>query len=268
MLKKYDNYISINKDNNIFINNNDKHFIIYNQNFYYSYCYVLYNLNTISNSELKYSRKFYLNNNEDMVFNISDVHIEIDFELLGVNEYNIFFEIFNHIKENIILNKSIFFIVCLHFNEIKKELLDVFYNFLNESKIKFIFITNQISFLNNLLLKSCYIKKIKNSEIIPDYNCGYKKNINNIKNIIINKNIELFKIREILYELLIFNYNIYDCLTYLIECLINEKYINENNINNVFKKYYNIIEKYNNNYRSIYHLEHFIIYLINLKNND
>ena len=45
----------------------------------------------ISNTLLKYSRKTnIIYNNEEYFFNISDVHIEIDFELLGVNEYNIF----------------------------------------------------------------------------------------------------------------------------------------------------------------------------------
>ena len=60
------------------------------------------------------------------------------------------------------------------------------------------------------------------------------------------------------------NYNIYDCFQYLIECLINDKYINTNNINSIMKEYLHIMEKYNNNYRTIYHLENFIILLINL----
>ena len=268
MLKKYDLYIKQNKDKYFLFENIDsKHYIIYNNNYYYSYCYCLYNLNKISPSNLKYSRKIYLNNTTENAFNISDIHIEVDFELLGVNEYNIFFELFNHIKENIILNKPIFFIVCLHFNKIKKELLEVFYNFLDEKKIKFVFLTNQISFINKLLLKNCYIKKIKNVDLLNNYDCLYKDKIENLKNIIIQNNeIALFKLRELLYEILIYNYNIYDCFTYLFEILINDKYINDKNIKLVFKKYYHIIEKYNNNYRTIYHLEHFIIFLINLKN--
>ena len=242
----------------------NKHFIYYSCNNYVNYCECMRNLTSISNTLLKYSRKTnIIYNNEEYFFNISDVHIEIDFELLGVNEYNIFFELFNHVKDNIILNKKIFFIVCLHFNSIKKELLDVFYNFMNEPSIKFIFLTTNLSFMNNKLFKNAIIKKCKGEEL-SKYNKGYETNIKELSSIIQNFKISLFQLREKLYSLLIMNYNIYDCFQYLIECLINDKYINTNNINSIMKEYLHIMEKYNNNYRTIYHLENFIILLINL----
>ena len=75
----------------------------------------------------------------------------------------------------------------------------------------------------------------------------------------------LFVWREKLYELLILNDNIYACFSYLIELLIQSDYITETTIDDVLFKYYEIMYKYNNNYRSIYHLEHFIIFLRNLK---
>ena len=105
-----------------------------------------------------------------------------------------------------------------------------------------------------MILKNCYIKKVKNINNNISYNLSYKSNIKNIKLYIINKNINLFKLREYLYELLIYNYDIYDCFTYLFELLIQDKYINDDNFQKIFTKYYNIIQKYNNNYRAIYHL--------------
>ncbi len=269
-MKKYCDYIDNTCSKNILIHDYDNHYIYYSNNNYKNYCDCMQNLKDISVSKLKYSRKInIIYSNQEYFFNISDIHIEIDFELLGVNETNIFFELFNHIKENMILNKEILYIVCLHFNNIKKELLDIFYNFMNDSNIKFIFLTNNLSFMNDKILKNCYIKKCKSTED-SNYNKTYKNAVNDIyKSIILyhkNKNINIFQLREKLYQLLIMNYNIYDSFYYLIALLIKQKYINNNNISDVLKKYIHIIEKYNNNYRTIYHLEHFIIYLININN--
>ena len=49
------------------------------------------NLKPLSKSELKYSRRVAITYKaEDILFNISDIHFEVDFEILGVNQYNIF----------------------------------------------------------------------------------------------------------------------------------------------------------------------------------
>jgi hypothetical protein len=269
-MKKYCDYIDNTSSKNFLINDYNNHYIYYSNNNYKNYCDCMKNLKDISVSELKYIRKInIIYNHQEFFFNISDIHIEIDFELLGVNETNIFFELFNHIKENMILNKEVLYIVCLHFNNIKKELLDIFYNFMNDSNIKFIFLTNNISFINDKILKNCCIKKCKSTED-SNYNKTYKNAVNEIYKSIIsyhkNNHINIFQLREKLYQLLIMNYNIYDSFYYLITLLIKKEYINNDNIGNVLKKYIHIIEKYNNNYRTIYHLEHFIIYLININN--
>ena len=52
---------------------------------------------------------------------------------------------------------------------------------------------------------------------------------------------------------------------YLIGKLIQDEYIESNDIEKVLNHYHKNIYQYNNNYRSIYHLEHFIMFLINLK---
>lgn len=262
-MKKFENYIN-KHDINIEDNQN---IIIYSNNNYTNYCYSLNFIKKQSISQLKYTRKITLHiKNNDYIFNISDIHLEVDFELLGVDEYNIFFELFNHIKENILLNNKIKYILCLNFNNINKELLEVFYTFLNETHIKFILLTNCISFISKTLLDNTKIYKIKNiSE--SEYNKTYKSKIENLSNIIVKTNkVSLFDIRQYIYELLIYNYNIHDCMQYLFELLIKNNYINDENIMFIFKNYRKIIEKYNNNYRSIFHLERFIIFLINLNN--
>ena len=50
--------------------------------------------------------------------------------------------------------------MCLNFENIKKELLKIFYSFMKETCIKFIFISNQISFLEENILNNIIIKRI------------------------------------------------------------------------------------------------------------
>ena len=78
-----------------------------------------------------------------------------------------------------------------------------------------------------------------------------------------NKN-NIFQLRENIYKIFILNLNIHEAMCALIERLVNIEYINVENINNIMKKYVTTIEKYNNNYRSIFHIEYFIISLINI----
>ena len=79
-------------------------------------------------------------------------------------------------------------------------------------------------------------------------------------------NNSLFQLREHLYTFLTLNYRIHECFVEIIFNLIENQYICEKNIHLVLKKFNNFTEKYNNNYRPIYHLESFILFLINLKN--
>ena len=266
-MSKYEKYIELCKEKKIFIDDeHSSHYILYNENHLNNYYYALYNLKDKSDSNLKYSRKIFITHNDkEYTFINSDIHVDVDFELLGVNEMSVFFELFKHIKENIVIQKKIFYICCIHFNEIKLELLEHFHIFLNEPNLKFLFLTDQISFLPNVLLKNSIIKKHK-INYNSFYNKQFEPRIQNIANHIINnKEMSLFVWREKLYELLILNDNIYACFSYLIELLIQSDYITETTIDDVLFKYYEIMYKYNNNYRSIYHLEHFIIFLRNLK---
>lgn len=248
---------------------NLNHYLFYNKSNYNGYLYSLQAIQKYSPSNLKYSRKIELQmNNNDYFFNISDIHVEIDFTLLGVNECNIFQELFVHIKENMLHNKKFIILLCLNFEHIKKELLKIFYSFMNNISIKFIFISNQISFLEDNILNNVVIKRIenknlheKNDKIIPNSNILC---INEIVGIIMHKNKSFVEIRDRLYNLLIKNYNIYDCVMNILFKLMELKYIDKDNVDKIFKKTIHILKKYNNNYRSIFHLEHLIIFLMNI----
>lgn len=262
-MKKFTNYIHSNKNEMLEVK--DKHLFICGKNSIDNYTYALNYLKNKSTSELKYSRKFNITyNSNEYYFNISDVHIEIDFELLGVNEYNLFFEIYNHVIDNIAVNKDTFYILCLHFNNIKAELHEVFSSILNSSKIKFIFLSTHMSFFNKVIMDKVLIKKLKTNEL-SKYSCTYETTVDKLSDMIIAQNKNLFSLREIAYNILIFNYKVHDCFALLIKILIDKKYLNDNNIDKVMCNYIRFIEYFNNNYRTIYHLEKFITYLINLK---
>lgn len=97
---------------------------------------------------------------------------------------------------------------------------------------------------------------------------------NKIINMIFLSNINYNNIRNILYDILIYNLNIYDCTYYIVNSVILKKIklsgekINQDFINKIFLRICILFKYYNNNYRPIYHLEAFILYLIKLVNED
>lgn len=127
-------------------------------------------------------------------------------------------------------------------------------------------------------LKYCYsfpdINSSPNIEIITTIdNMNINdiiENISNPQNIIINKilsninpitNISFSVFREILYDMLIYNIDIYVCIFDIITKLIELKKITNTNISEIFLHTYDFFKYYNNNYRPIYHLEKYFLVL-------
>ena len=65
-----------------------------------------------------------------------------------------------------------------------------------------------------------------------------------------------------LYEILIYNYDLGECIWYIINDLIKHKYLNIKNLSVILIHTYTSLQYYNNNYRPIYHLENYIYNLI------
>jgi hypothetical protein len=163
--------------------------------------------------------------------------------------------------------------------------------------LKFIFITEEISFIPDNVLKCCeiinvsrptktaYVKCTKNKlpvniklenitniKILHNYNeelmLQYKMICNKIINNIININdMNFLKFRDILYDIFIYNLNINDCIWYIIYSLVKEKKIRNEHLSNVLIKTYGFLQYYNNNYRPIYHVESYLLYLAKLIHN-
>jgi hypothetical protein len=266
-------------------------------------------INKYSKSNLKYEKKITVSYNKyDYILKFSDMHYEIDMELLGCNSKLLWHELFTTINEIIMAkNNKCGIILCKNFSTIHNDLLNVFYNYMQQInnmknvKMYFIILTTSISFIPQKIINNCIvIPAIKQSNYIikkqllnnnPDIRIDNKEliNLKNIKdgdytninnpvknkcNIIINTMINIKNntdphtentfaiLRNELYDLLIYNLNICDCLWYITKTLAYKKYINSDNISNIIINIYTFLKYYNNNYRPIYHLEKIVIYII------
>jgi hypothetical protein len=265
------------------------------------YSQMLYAIKKYSNSELKYEKKLSIIFNKDVYyFKISDIHYEIDMSLLGCNSKLLWHEIYQQIVD-IISAKSekSGIIVCKEFHYIHSELLENFYSYMqnnNDSNIdiKFILITEELSFIPDNILNCCEVINMSRPTKTAYEKCCKTKlpndlkieNITNIKNIHINSNelmyphkiicdkilkemldinnLKFLKFRDYLYDIFIYNLDITDCIWYILETLINKKLIKKNNLSNTLLKTYSFLKFYNNNYRPIYHLESYLFYLISI----
>ena len=275
-----------------------KNIIFYGPSGVGKYTQMLYSIKKYSHSELKYEKKISVTYNKQQFFlKISDIHFEIDMSLLGCNSKLLWHDIYLQIIDIISAktNKT-GIIVCKNFHEIHNELLENFYSYmqqnnLNSIQLKFIIITEQLSFIPDNIINCCEIINISRPKKTVYNKCLANKlptnlkleNITNIKNlnlfnenimvqhkIICNKiitnminfnDIKFIKFRDILYDIFIYNLNIYECVWYILSSLIEKEYIYDEILFDILIKTFCFFQYYNNNYRPIYHLENYLLYI-------
>jgi hypothetical protein len=268
------------------------------------YTQMLKSIKKYSPTELKYEKKISLTfNKQQYFFKISDIHYEIDMSLLGCNSKLLWYDIYQQIIDIISakVEKS-GIIVCKYFHEIHSELLENFYSYMQQNHatsidLKIILITEEISFIPDNILNACKIVNISRPTKTAYVKCIHEKlpknlkpeNITNIKilhsynedlmiqyKIICNKilrnltninELQYLKFRDILYDIFIYNLDISDCIWYILSSLIEEKKIKKEDISNILIKTYHFFQYYNNNYRPIYHVENYFLYLAKTINN-
>ena len=281
-----------------------KNIIIFGPNGTGKYTQMLKSIKKYSPTELKYEKKISLTyNKQQYFFKISDIHFEVDMSLLGCNSKLLWHEIYQQIIDIISAktDKS-GIIVCKYFHDIHSELLENFYSYMqqnnsNSINLKFIIITEEISFIPDNILNCCeiinisrptktaYIKCVKsklpvnlkpenitNIKILHIYNedlmIQYKIICNKIINNLININdLQFLKFRDILYDIFIYNLDITDCIWYILSSLIEQKVIKSEHLSKILFKTYTFFQYYNNNYRPIYHVENYFLYLAKLIHN-
>ena len=265
-----------------------------------------------SPSRLKYEKKIaLLFNKNSYYFKISDIHYEIDMSLLGCNSKLLWHEIYNQIVD-IISAKSekTGIILCKYFHEIHSELLEIFYSYMQQIynssiNIKFILITQDLSFIPDNILNCCKHIKIPRPSRSTYNNClklkiSPKEDISLITNIkdlkqdylpykwidksskqtynitetykvicdnlidkIVNySELKYINLRDVLYDICIYDLNITNCIWYILSTLTKKNIIDNNKLNAILIETVKFFKLYNNNYRPIYHLEKFILYII------
>ena len=251
----------------------------------------LFFLKELSPSNLKYDKKITIEHNKNNYnFRISDIHIEIDMQLLGCQSLSVWNNIYNFIM-NMTFITNTFYIVCKNFHMINDDLLTNFdcymqKNYYKEQFIHFILLTNSVSFINNNILNKCQIiniarpnkteiKKIlkqnykdynslieyKLPNCIPEFGNKLKKKL--LDFIILGK-FDIIEMRQLLYDLLMYNINPHNVINYITIELIKQNILTNIKIKQYIILVYKFLKLYNNNYRSIFHLESYVVNLIRL----
>lgn len=282
------------------LNNNSNHLIFYGPSGIGKYSQMLKYIKNDSPTQLKYERKinFNISSKKDYSFKISDIHFEIDMELLGCNAKVLFNEIYNHVIDIFSTRQNVnCYIVCKNFHHIHSELLDIFYSYMQNlsyknMKLTYILITENIGFIPDNILQKCQIinfkrptkkqyKKCTNVQIPSNISLENVKNIKNIINdisilnntedkvvnkIIVKmedyKNIDFLEFRDLIYDIFIYNLDINICLYKILEHFIKNDTLNNKNISHILFESYKFFRFFNNNYRPIYHLEKYLYNLI------
>lgn len=264
------------------------------------YTQVLKFIKPYSQSNLKYEKKItVIFNKNQYFFKISDIHVEIDMGLLGCNSKLIWNEFYNQIID-ISLTKPNhrFIILCKNFHDIHSELLEDFYSYMqnisfNSVELIYFIISEKITFLPQNIINTCqliHISKPSKLKINTVFKTNIKHNILDISNLkdikdiknnndivknkeefickkiidsVVNINdLDYGLFRDLLYEIFIFDLDLYNCIWYVLSNLIKTKHIKDNDCSDILIKTCVFLKYFNNNYRPIYHLENYMFYLI------
>jgi hypothetical protein len=326
-----------------------KNIIFYGPSGTGKYTQMLKFLKKFSPSSLKYDKKISIQfNKQTFVFKISDIHYEIDMSMLGVNSKLLWHELYQQIVDIVSVKADkVGFIVCKLFHEIHFELLDNFYSYMQKTNeqhlaqfsetkcktidLKFIIITEEISFIPDNILNCCQVIHVARPTKTLYNKCIQKHNFNefslmgtilnvnnklenitNIKNLYSQQEIKILlphknicdkllkfileftpfpkvqlstpddafvslntkphkskidtfrflELREYIYDILVYNLNMYHCIEYIITTLIQQKKIHKEKLPKLLIEIYSFFRYYNNNYRPIYHLEKIICSII------
>jgi len=102
---------------------------------------------------------------------------------------------------------------------------------------------------------------IANNELMQPYKIICNKIIDAMINV---DDLKFIKFRDLLYDIFIYNLDISECILYINSTLIENKKIEGADVTKMFIKTYSFFQYYNNNYRPIYHLEHYLFYLTSI----
>jgi hypothetical protein len=260
------------------------------------YTQTLLFLKRYSQSNLKYEKRVTITSNKIVsYYKISDIHIEVDMGMLGCNAKCMWYDIFTHFNDMLnAKSNKIGFIVCKNFHEIHNELLDIFYSYMQhcfkKNPIKFILVSESVSFIPDNILECCEVinvprpsktayssclgkrvpssvdlkdlENIKNFKDTFDVIDTYDKICNHIINNIESETISKWsEFRDNIYEIFTYNIDVHKCIWKILSNILL-KYP-KLDTSKIMDKTYTFLKFFNNNYRPIYHLEWYFLFLKN-----
>ena len=280
---------------------NLKNLIFYGPSGVGRYTQMLSCIQKYSPSELKYEKRLTVNfNKEQYLIKMSDIHFEIDMSLLGCNAKLLWNEIYTQIIDVIVSSSShnqVGIIVCTQFHKINSELLDNFYSYMqgiNSTRLKYILISEHVGFIPDNIMHNCKIIHVpkptasnynKCASVVSVAVAAYNKNIilpvktttaNTTKDsfpheslcnaILVHlkdpDSLKFLSFRDVLYDILIYNYDIGECMWYILNNLVNCGLLQVENLSDILIDTYTSLQYFNNNYRPIYHLENYMYNII------
>ena len=241
-------------------------------------------------------------NKETQTIKMSDVHFEIDMSLLGCTSKLLWTEMHSQIVDVVSARADpVGIIVCKYFHNVHSELLETFYSYMHMShhasiRLKYILITEHIGFIPSNILNSCEVipvarptstmyKRVTKASVpnpaavtnmqtlkwaadgggngnnapVPETQELFDNVVNYICNV---DQIQFGQLRELLYDILIYDFDIHACAWHLITELKKRNILRDEHVSAVLIQTHKFLQYYNNNYRPIYHLENFVFMLI------
>lgn len=173
-------------------------------------------------------------------------------------------------------------------------------NINSSARVVFILMTSQISFIPNRLVQCCemirvpkpvksvlqkYLKSVVSEKGISVEQAQYLCNLKMMhhysyiecslsnphlimsRKLIMamkNEHIDFIQLRELIYDLFIYNVDIPECAWYILTTLFQEQCLRPEQLTDAVLITYQFFKLFNNNYRPIYHVEYYILSLIKL----
>lgn len=274
-----------------------RHIIFYGPAGVGKYTQALKRIKLKSPSALKYEKKLVVTFQKQLYsYKISDIHYEVDMSLLGCNSRPLWHETYQQIMDSITATPSKYgIILCKCFQDIHPDLLDNFYSYMQRQidptlSVIFYILTEQLSFLpdhirtastlvrigrpTRLMMTKCFpameaskseMQQIKNlkSPHLPHFHVPICDSI--ITQMLQPHELQFLTFRDSIYEIFIYNLDIYECIMYILFELIRLGHLKDAVVaeDTFVQTVSQFFKNYNNNYRPIFHVEFFLLFLVN-----
>lgn len=248
-------------------------------------------------TNISYTDVYY--NDTCIRFPTSDVHIEIDFEQISVNETCILTELCSVIMNVYGKHASAVYPICYMYNieTMKLDIFELLSIFINQPKFVFIFATTRIGMFHNNLINNTNIYKhhcilygdnpvenemathipsiinniVDDDELVPPsklmedkYKQFAEELIANIRDLscmssTTKPSVEL--LRSNIYSSFINSLNFHTLVTYIVEIIITKQLLSDRYQHVLVRYIPTALEYYSHNYRPIFHSEQLLLFI-------